>query len=119
MSDLLLREVFLADRVVVSLGVGLDFELGQILFGGLLKVVVLVNHRRRGVPRVAGPKRNRDAAGAVSVKPAQCATIPTPSPLGQEGGGTARLVPVPLFYARLREKAWAPAAGGTGPDGRL
>ena len=39
-----LRDVFLADCVVVSLGVCLYLEMGEVLFGSSLKVVVLVNN---------------------------------------------------------------------------
>ena len=39
-----LLDVFLADRVVVSLGIRLYFEVGQILFGSRLEIIVLVNN---------------------------------------------------------------------------
>jgi len=46
MKALSLVQVALADSIVVPLRVGLDFELGQIIFGSMLIVVMQVNHRR-------------------------------------------------------------------------
>ncbi len=45
LQGLSLIQVALADSIVVPLGVGLDLELGQILFGSVLVIVMQVNHR--------------------------------------------------------------------------
>jgi len=56
-SDLFFPEIRLTNSVVVSLIVRLDLETGQVVFRGVLEVVVLVNYGRRRIAPICGPEQ--------------------------------------------------------------
>ena len=48
-SDSLFGEVFLPDRIVMPVRIGLHFETGEFHFGSVLEVVIFVYDRRGGI----------------------------------------------------------------------
>ena len=54
-----LIQVFTPDRIVVAFGIGFHFEVGEILVGGLLELIMLVNYRR---VRIQAGRRSKDEA---------------------------------------------------------
>ena len=116
-SDLLFREVFPADRIAVSLGIGFHFKTGQVRLGGQLEVVMPVNDRRRVIPALGRAKKEASPRRRVKVLPehTQC-NCHNSHPLSTVGSGRngpgGKLVPLRSSYARPAGKGmgWRPQA---------
>jgi hypothetical protein len=113
LASRLLFKVFPPNGVVVAGRIGFHHKMRELLLRGLLKLVMLVHHRQTGVEAGGRSKEEAKPFGRVH-KPAEymCHCFPPPFRVqGKKSQSKRPLLltePVPLFYARVPEKAPQP-----------
>lgn len=90
----------------MALGVCLYFEVGQVLFGGRLKLVMPVNNGQSRITPCGGSEEEPQLVGLAHEALYRLCHNSHPLSLNRvKQCCVGRLGPVPIFYARRREKA--------------